>query len=334
MRRRATIGAPAFRRAALVAIALVAALSVGIESPAQERVRTIGVVLSGSMSETAAEGLREGLETAVSRGGPPPTLDVRNSEGDLKRVEAAARELERAGVDLLVVFSTTPTLAARRATNSVPIVFAIGSDPTTVGLAESTARPGGRLTGLHYLSQDLTAKRLEILHELMPRLRRVVTFHNPENRVATASVTLARDAGRRLNIEVRATPVRSIEEIRASLARLREEDADAYFFIADAMVSTQSARIIERATTLHLPTMAWNLDMVRHGAIAGYGFSPRAIGRLTAGYVARILAGSRPADLPIEEVDVPALVINAGAAAKLGIVVPPALLANADEVIE
>jgi putative ABC transport system substrate-binding protein len=335
MRRRAPSRARAACRAVLVAIGVVAASSVGVDAPAQERVRTIGVILPGGHFEPAVEGLREGIGAAGSRDARPPTLAVRDSEGDLKQVEAAAREFERAGVDLLVVFSTTPTLAARRVTSSVPIVFAIGSDPTTVGLAESTARPGGRLTGIHYLATDLTAKRLEILRELMPRLRSVLTFHNPANPVATASLAIARTAGQRLGVEVRATPVRSIEEIGASLDRLREAEADAYFFISDAMVTSQGPRIIERATALRMPTMtSADLDMVRKGAIAGYGTSERALGRLTARYVVRILAGSPPGELPIEAIDVPMLAINVGAAASLGIIIPPALLANADEVIE
>jgi putative tryptophan/tyrosine transport system substrate-binding protein len=216
----------------------------------------------------------------------------------------------------------------------VPIVFVSGSDPVALGLIETLPRPGGRLTGLHNVGTDLMPKRLELLRELVPTVRRVITFYDPENRSATWSLSLSRDAARRLGIEFIERPVASADEIRERLHALRAEDADAYFFVSDAMVNSKSELILNRANILRMPVVAYELDLVRRGALVGYGFSYWDLGRRAAGYVSRILAGARASDLPVEAVSVPALVVNLKVARALGLTIPPTLLARADEVIE
>ena len=141
--------------------------------------------------------------------------------------EAEARSLERGKVDLIYSVSTSVTTAVKRATTEVPIVFAVGSDPVVAGLVESFARPGGRLTGVHYQqSADLTAKRLEILKEILPNLRRVVTFYDPSNAIAMAGAKWAREAARQLKIEILERHVASVEELRRGLIALKAQDAD------------------------------------------------------------------------------------------------------------
>jgi putative tryptophan/tyrosine transport system substrate-binding protein len=300
-----------------------------------DQVRRVGVVLQGGSYYAGVDGLREGLKEAGLEEGQRLALLVRDAKGDLAAVEAAARVLERDdGVDLIVVFATSVALAARRSTENVPIVFVIGSDPAALGLIETLPRPGGRLTGLHNIGTDLTPKRLELLRELVPTVRRVITFYDPENRSATWSLSLSRDAARRLSIEFIERPVASADEIRERLHALRAEDADAYFFVSDAMVNSQSELILNRANMLRMPVVAYELEVVRRGALVGYGFSYWDLGRRAAGYVRRILAGSRASDLPVEAVSVPSLVINLKAAKSLGITIPSTLLARADEVIE
>jgi putative tryptophan/tyrosine transport system substrate-binding protein len=184
------------------------------------------------------------------------------------------------------------------------------------------------------LSVDLTAKRLEILREIVPKLRRIVTFYDPRTPGAVTSLAAALEAAGKLDIEVVAQQVTSPEEIRDRLHTLTVSEAEAFFFVADFLVIIHTQLIIEAANSLRLPTMATDVSLVRAGALAGYGPDFREYGRRPARYVARILAGSSPRDLPVERVDQPALAINLKTAKSIGIDIPPLLLTRADQVIE
>jgi putative tryptophan/tyrosine transport system substrate-binding protein len=167
-------------------------------------------------------------------------LLLRDAKGDATAAEAAARVLERDDkVNVIVAITTTAALAAKLATLEVPIVFAAGEDPVAVGLVESIAKPGGRLTGFHFLTNDLTAKRLEILREVVPKLRRVVTFYNPRNRVAISSLAAVREAARKLGIDVTAYQISIPEEIGDRVRTLAAADVEAFFFVADACPATR-----------------------------------------------------------------------------------------------
>ena len=159
---------------------------------AQTNVRRVGVVYHGGPYEPSIDGLRDGLRAAGLEEGRHVALLLRNVRGDVAAAEAAARALERDDkADVIVAITTPAALAAKRATEKVPIVFAAGADPVAAGLVDSFAAPGGRLTGVHFWTADLTAKRLEILQEMVPKLRRVVTFYNPGNRVSVSALAAA-----------------------------------------------------------------------------------------------------------------------------------------------
>jgi putative tryptophan/tyrosine transport system substrate-binding protein len=300
----------------------------------QMRPKRIGVVLQGDPYYAGVEGLREGLKAAGLEDGRQIELVLRDAKGDAAAAAAAARELERDGVDVIVAFATTVARATKDATANVPIVFSAGSDPVAMGLVASMPKPGGRLTGVHFLSAELTAKRLGLLGELLPALRRIVTFHNPANPVARLALEEARSATRLLGIDLVDHPVASLADIRARLSLLGAAHADAYFFVSDSMVTSHGALIVETATAVKLPTMAYELELVAKGALAGYGLNYREVGRLTAKYVSRILSGAPPSDLPVETMSQPGLAINLKTARALGLEIPPNILARADEVIE
>lgn len=300
----------------------------------QARVYRVGVAFLGGPHSSTIDGLRDGLRELGLEEGKQFVLHVRDGKGDLKSVEAAARSLEGEKVDLIVTMTTSVTLAAKRATNSVPIVFYAGTDPVSTGLVESFRKPGGRLTGIHGQSAALTGKRLELLKEMVPTLRRVVTFYRPDNPAAQQSVKLARDAARQLKLELVERPVASVEELRAGLRALRPGEADAFFWVTDAMVSSQSKLIIESARAKRLPTMVQERGAVAKGALAAYGESFYTIGRLSAKYVQRVLLGADPGSLPVEQVDRFHLVINLKTAKALSLTIPQSLLTRADEVIE
>jgi putative ABC transport system substrate-binding protein len=213
-------------------------------------------------------------------------------------------------------------------------MFAAGNDPVAAGLVDSIATPGGRLTGFHFLTVDLTAKRLEILRELLPKLRRVVTFYDPSTPGGLTSLAALREAAGKLDIEVVAQQVTSPEELRDRLRTLTAAEAEAYFLLSDFLVAVHSPSVIDAANALRLPTMATELSAVRRGALAGYGPDWREYGRRPARYVVRILAGALPRNLPVEAIDQPALAINMKTAKAIGLSIPPSLLARADEVIE
>jgi putative ABC transport system substrate-binding protein len=299
------------------------------------QVRRVGVLIQGGSYHSSVNGLRDGLKDSGLEEGQGLALIVQDTKGDLTAVETAARALESDdGVELIVAFATSVTLAAKRSTSKVPIVFVTGSDPVALGLIETLPRPGGRLTGLHNIGTDLMPKRLELLRELIPSVRRVITFYDPKNRSAISSLDLSRGAARRLDIDLIERPVTSTEHIAEQLRALSAGDADAYFFVSDAMVNSQSNLILDKASILRMPVVAYELDLVRRGALVGYGFSYRDLGRRAASYVSRILSGVQASDLPVEAISVPALVVNLKVARALGVTIPPTLLARADEVIE
>jgi putative ABC transport system substrate-binding protein len=228
---------------------------------------------------------------------------VRDTKGDVTGVEGAARSLEGEKVDLIVAITTSVTLAAKHGTKSVPIVFYVGTDPVSNGLVESFRKPGGRLTGIHIPEMGLTGKRLELLKEMVPKLRRVVAFYRPNRPAAQQAVKVAREAARQLKLELVERPVASVEELREGLRALRPGEADALLQVSDAMVASQLELVIESAMVKRLPTMVNERGSVAKGALAAYGGSLYTIGRLTAKPVHRVLLGGNPGDLPVEQVD-------------------------------
>jgi putative ABC transport system substrate-binding protein len=315
-----------------VLLALLAApLAVDAQQP---RLYRIGVVMHGGQYSAAVDGLRDGLKQLGFDEGRQFVLHVRETKGDLKAVEPAAKGLEGEKVDLIYSLATSVTLAAKRATNSVPIVFYAGTDPVAFGLVDSYRKPGGRLTGIHGRFTDLTAKRLQLLKEMIPGLRRVVTFYSPDNPAARASVKIAREGARQLSVELDERTVASVEELRTRLHALRPGEVDAVFYVADAMLTSQAEMVIDIAMSKQLPTMFADKGSAERGALASYGVSYYAIGRLSAKQVQRVLLGTDPGELPVEQLDTPHFVINLKTAKALGLTISQTILTRADEVIQ
>ena len=318
-------------------VPLLAALvlaSVHLAQAQQIKMYRVGVIHEGGTFNAVVDGLKDGLGELGLKEGKNYVLEISDLKGDRKAGVEAARSLERGKVDLIYVVSTSPATVVKRATVEVPIVFAVGSDPVVSGLVESFAKPGGRLTGVHFLSADLTGKRLEILKEILPKLRRVVTFYDPSNESALKSANSAREAGRRLMVEVVERPVASAEDLRMALAALKAQDAEAYFYTNDAMVVSQAQSIIDTAKAKKLPTMFNESGLVAQGALVSYGVSYREIGRLSAKYVQLVLAGASPRNLPVESLSRLELAVNLETARELGLTIPQSVLFRADQVIE
>jgi putative ABC transport system substrate-binding protein len=303
-------------------------------SAQQQKIARISVLVPGEAWYEIIDGLRGGLKQLGLAEGKQFDLVIRDWKGDAKLVEEAARKFEQEKVNLIYTASTNSTIAARRATAEIPIVFCAGTDPVVVGLVDSFAKPGGRLTGVYQPATDLTAKRLEILKEIVPRLRRVVTFYDPNFRTGIESSKLARETAQQLAIQLVERHFTTVEELQASVHALKTGEVDAYLSVSDPTVPNQAQLIIDTAKVKKLPTMFDFLSLVTKGGLAGYAVSFHEMGRLSAKYVQRILTGVKPYDLPVEGIDKIQLVINLKTAKQIGLTIPPNVLARADKVIK
>jgi ABC-type uncharacterized transport system substrate-binding protein len=258
--------------------------------------------------------------------------EYRWSEGLPERNAEIAAEFVRLKVDVIVTFgSAVPTV--KRATTVIPIVFAVAQDPVGGGLVTNLARPGGNVTGLSIQATDVASKRLQLLREVMPRLRRLaimVDFNTPQSVLEMGEVQAA---ARALGIEVTPLAIHRAEDIAPAFDALKAQ-ADALYVVNNALVNSNRTRIITLALGARLPTIFNTRDHVQAGGFMSYGPNYLAQFRHTADYVDKILRGTKPGDLPVEQPTKFDLVINLTTAKALGLDVPSAFLASADEVIE
>jgi putative ABC transport system substrate-binding protein len=326
------------KKASVFALALSAMLfALCFSAEAQQlgsKVYRVGVITAGGVFYETIDGLRTGLKQLGLEEGKHFTLAIRDTKGNLKAAEEAAKNLEKEKVNLIYTTQTSVTLATKRATADIPIVFCAGADPVVLGLVESFAKPGGRLVGVYYRVTELTSKRLEILREMVPKLRRVVTFYDPRNPVASESAKFAREEAERVGVEFVERNVGSVEELQAGVRALRAGEVDAYFEVSDALATIQDQLIIDTSRVKRLPTMFFDQGSVIKGGLASYAVSRHEVGRVSAKYVQRILAGAKPNDMPVEGVDKIDLVINLKTANQIGLTIPPNVLARADRVIK
>ncbi len=319
----------------LFTLALVAILVAPEAAPrAASGPQRVGVIHQGGTWQTLIEGLREGCRELGIEDGKQIVLDLRDTGGDLKAAEAAAKDLERARAEVIVAVGTSVTTVAKRVTTQVPIVFLAGVDPVAAGLVESFAKPGGRLTGIHSQVRDLTVKRLEILKQLMPKLSRILTIYNPSNPTAETSARMTREMAKQMNLQLVERHARSVDELHRTLLGVKAREFDAFFQVGDSMVIAQAGAIIERARELRLPTMFHETNLCEKGGSFCYGQSYREAGRLAAKFVQRILAGTSPKDLPVENFSKADLVLNLRTAKHVGVTIPPTVLLRAERVIE
>ena len=290
------------RLVGLIALALGAlAAPSGAHAQAPAKIPHVGAIYLSGHHRVIVDGLRQGLRDLGLEEGKHFVLDLREiTGGDLPAVEQAARDLERANVEVIYAVTTQVTLKAKQATAKVPIVFYVGVDPVAAGLVESFAKPGARLSGLHSLSRDLTVKRMEILKEMIPKLRRMVTLYDSRDRISTENAGLTRKAAQQMGQQLVERSVDSVEAVRTALPGLGSGGVQAYFHTTGGTTTSQAPLIIATAKAKKLPTMFHDTNLVALGALAAYGHNYHEAGRLSAKHVQRILAGVQPKDLPVE----------------------------------
>jgi putative tryptophan/tyrosine transport system substrate-binding protein len=259
-------------------------------------------------------------------------IEYRWSEGRPERVAEIAAEFVRLKVDVIVtVGGAVPAL--KQATTVIPIVFALANDPVGGGLVASLARPGGNVTGLSNQQADLAGKRVELLREVVPGLRRLAIMVNVDYYAAVLEMGEVQAAARTLNIEVVPLEIRRAGDIAPAFEALKAR-TDALCLVEDPLVAANATRIITLALGARLPTLFTSRVLVEAGGLISYGPSYPALFRRAAEMVDRILHGTKPGDIPVEQPTSFDLVINLTTAKALGIEVPPVVLARADEVIE
>ena len=312
---------------------LITVLLITDSVEAQPTKLRVGVIHQGGPYKAVVNGLQDGLRQLGLEEGKQFSLNIRDSKGDLKAVEEAAKVFEKDHVNLIFAVTTSAVTPVKQVTSQIPIVFAVGSDPVASGFVQSFAKPGGRLTGVQYSTLDLTGKRLEILKEMLPKLSRIVTVYNPDNRIVVEAVALARQAAKQLGIRLVERRAATLEELRQQVGALNAKEADAYFYTSDAMVTSQAQLVIDAASSKKLPTMFSEQSPVVMGGLASYGQNFHEVGRLSAKYVQKIMTGAQPHDLRVEIVDKFELIINLKTAKIIGVTIPPNVLARADRVI-
>ena len=261
------------------------------------------------------------------------TIEYRWAEGNVARAGEIAADYVRQGVDVIVISGDAQVRAVKKVTATIPIVIAAAADPVGNGLVESLARPGGNATGLSRQLPDSTGKRLELLREIVPALKRIAILFNGANPLTTPELESAEAAARTLGLAPVRVEVRRAEEIQPAIEQLRGQ-AEALYVCIDPFINTNGVRINSLALAARLPTMHSSRDNIEAGGMISYGPDIADLFRRAGEFVDKILRGSKPGDIPVEQPTKFELVINLKAAKTLGLDIAPALLARADEVVE
>jgi putative ABC transport system substrate-binding protein len=302
---------------------------------AQQRALPVVGYVSVATATEREVAFRQGLGEAGYSEGRNVTVEYHSLDGNFERLPAVMADLVRRRVAVIATLGTAPALAARAATTTIPIAFAVGQDPAKLGLVASLARPGGNATGFNYFSHETEAKRLSLLHEVAPKAVRVGVLVNPTN-AATTDPTLQelRQAAPALGLQIQVLNASTIGEINAAFAALTRERADALFVNADAFFTSRRVQLATLAVRDRIPTVFAGREFVDAGGLISYGTNIIDGWRQVGVYTGNILKGAEPAELPVQQAVKFDFVINRGTAMLLGIEVPPMLLALATEVIE
>jgi len=317
---------------------LLATLAVPLAAPAQPRARPrIGFLSPSSPAATRplVDAFRRGLRERGLVEGSTVTVDYRFAEERFDRLPELAAELVRLRVDALVAVVTQASWAAKKATSTIPIVMVGVGDPVAAGLVTSLARPGGNVTGNSSQAAETAGKSLELLKDVVPDLRRVGVLWNPANRIfQQLMIRETESAARALGLQLQVEGADSAATVERALKRLVAARVQALDVLPDPTLAEQAARVTALAARARLASVGWEARYPEAGGLMAYGPSLSELHRGAADYVARILAGAKPADLPVEQPTKFDFVINLRTAKRLGLTVPPSLLLRADQTIE
>ncbi len=306
------------------------------EAQQPKKVERIGYLVSvrGGLASTE-DALRAGLRELDYIEGQNFVVESRSAEGKVERLPGLAEDLIRLKVDVIVVTSVQGALAAKKATQSIPIVFAVAQDPAGSGLVASLAHPGGNVTGVTDFARELADKRLELLKETVPKISRLaLLLWKPAGPDYMAERNDIEMAATTLRIKIRPVEVGSANELESAFVRMAQEGADAFMGLTDTRFATNRKRIIELVVKNRLPAVYQDWVFVQTGGLMSYGTNRVQWRRRIAWYVDKILKGTKPADLPVERPTKFEFVVNLKAAKRIGLSIPPNVLVRADRVIQ
>jgi len=318
----------------------VGLLGVPMSARAQQpaKIPRVGYVSgTGSATEQGpyVEAIRRGLRELGQIEGRTFSIEYRGAEGKLDRVPGIVDDLVQLKVDVIVAPVVTAIRAAKQATKTIPIVIVTGLDPVANGLVDSLARPGGNITGVTTLTQDLNAKRLELLHEVLPKLSRVAVLWTPDDSAATAYFKEYEAAARALKVQLQSLHVqREDPDVEEAFQAAINARADALITVTTAQLFLRRKRIADLALKNRLPTIFPGSAWVEAGGLMSYSTNDIESFRHAATYVDKILKGARPADLPVEQLAIFELAINLVTAKAIGVAVSNSLLLRADRVLQ
>jgi putative ABC transport system substrate-binding protein len=277
---------------------------------------------------------KEGLSQTGYVDGRNVTIDFRSAEGQYDRLPAIATEFVQRRVNVIAAGTPVAALAAKRATTSIPIVFAVGSDPTRDGLVASLSRPGGNITGATFFSNLLTAKRLGLLHDLVPNARAFSALVNPKNANAQFQMEEAEQAAKSLGAQIGFVKASTEDDIEKAFDVFRSDRADALIVLSDSFLNDHARRIAELALLNKLATCFSYPETALAGGLMSYGASRYESSHQAGVYVGRVLQGEKPADLPVQQPTKFEFVVNMKTAKALGLAVPYSMQLLADDVID
>jgi putative ABC transport system substrate-binding protein len=318
-----------FASATFVALSCVAARA---QQPQEKKVYRIGFLRAGQPPKTWVEAFQQGLRERGYVDGQNVVVDFRFTDGSVDQLPRLAEELVRSKVDVIVASAAPPAVAAKKVTTSVPIVFVGVADPVELGLARSLARPGGNITGLADSGADLAAKRLELLREVVPKVRRVAMLWHSENPGNLPQLEWAEVAARALGIQLDPVPVQGASDFDSAFKAVRA--ADALLQANAPLFTAHRTRIVGLAATSRMPAIYGHKEMAEVGGLMSYGPHYPDLLRRAATYVDKILRGVNPADLPVEQPTKFELVINIKTAKAIGLTIPQSILVRADQILE
>jgi putative ABC transport system substrate-binding protein len=321
------------RAAVLSILVVVVLLAVGVTADAQQpkKVPRIGYQGAGSPDENE-EAFRQGLRELGYVEGQNIVIEWRFAEGKLDQVPRNAAELVRLKVDVIVTGGAGDTRAAKAATSTIPIVMTNDNDPVGTGFVASLARPGGNITGLTSLSAELRGKLLELLKETLPRLSHVVALYGPGTQSSAVKETevVARSLGLKLQSQV----VKELDDLNRAFGAISKARTGALMVVGGLFATAQRKPIVEFAAKSRLPAIYYRREFVEDGGLMSYDANRNELARRAAVFVDKILKGTKPADLPVEQPTKFQLLINLKAAKQIGLTIPPNVLARADKVIK
>ncbi len=325
-----------FRTVVLI-VGLTLSLLAALPAAAAQQTRKVPQIgfLVFVSSEARYRGFQQGLRELGYVEGQNIAIEFRSADGSLERLSDLADELVRLHVDVIVAGSTLGAKASKRATSTIPIVMANVADPVGTGLVASLARPGGNITGLSTMGQDLSGKRLELISEVVPRLRRIGVLWHQDSPSSVAAFKELKAAAQSLGVDLRSLGVRPpVPEIDKAFGTASNWRADALIALDDALIFSNRTRIIALAARSRLPAMYGYREFPDAGGLMAYGPSRYELYRRAATFVDKILKGTKPADLPVEQPTRFELVINLKTAKALGLSFPQSILLRADQVIQ